>query len=103
MAHGLGFSMVMITSATTASVDEFWTPEACRRHGFISTSLDVRQMLGLINYGVILSTFSEYLGNFSSLITMPLSTATTFALFGIGRADSESEGVQAFNEKKVLS
>ncbi|MGD0496061.1 MAG: MFS transporter [Candidatus Bathyarchaeia archaeon] len=102
MAYGLGFSMV--TSATPALVSELVPIEACGGAiGFISTLMDVGQTLGPIICGVILSTFLGYLGIFSSLVIILLSTAAAFALFGIGRADSESKVCQTSNETKVLS
>ena len=102
MAYGLGFSMV--TSATPALVSELVPLEACGGAiGFISTLMDMGQTLGPIICGVILSTFLGYLGIFSSLMIILLSTAAAFALFGTGRADSESEACQTGNEKKVLS
>jgi MFS family permease len=99
MADGSGFSMV-----TSALVSEPVPLEACRGAiGFISTLMDVGQTLGPIICGVILSTSLGYLGIFSSIIIVLPSTAATFALFEIGRADSESKTCQTGNEKKVLS
>jgi MFS family permease len=102
MAYGLGFSMV--TSATTALVSELVPLEACGgAMGFISTLMDVGQTLGPIICGVILSTFLGYLGIFFSLMIVLLSTAAAFALFGIGRSDSESKVCRTGNERKVTS
>jgi len=81
MIYGLGFSLV--TSATPALVSELVPIEVVGgAMGFISTIMDVGQTLGPIVCGIILGTFLGYLGIFSSLAIVLLSTVAVFAVLG---------------------
>jgi MFS family permease len=86
MVYGLGFSMV--TSVTPALVSELVTIEYVGgAMGFISTLMDVGQTLGPIICGLIAGTFLGYLGLFSSLALILLSTVAIFARSKTGKAN----------------
>jgi MFS family permease len=89
MIYGLGFSLV--TSATPALVSELVPIEVVGgAMGFISTLMDVGQTLGPIICGIILGTFLGYLGIFSSLVLILLSTVAVFAVFGTVKAQPDA-------------
>jgi MFS family permease len=100
MTYGLGFSIA--TSSTPALVSELVPLEECGGAiGFISTLMDVGQTLGPIVCGIILTTSLGYIGLFSSITVILLSTAAAFVAFRAGQTNSHAEVCQASGDAKV--
>jgi DHA1 family multidrug resistance protein-like MFS transporter len=82
--YGIGFSMV--TASTPALVSEL-TDKALvgTGMGFLGTIMDLGQTLGPIITGIILASGFGYLGSFTSLTAILLSTCGIFAVSGASR------------------
>jgi MFS family permease len=85
IGYGLGFAMVI--SSTAPLMCEL-TPGNLvgTSMGFLSTVMDVGQVLGPIISGVILATALAYSGLFSSLTLLLVVSAAIFFLSGIAKA-----------------
>ena len=79
IGYGLGFAMVI--SSTSPLISELVSANLVGASmGFLSTMMDVGQTLGPIVSGVILTTSLQYLGLFSSLSLLLISSGVVFVL-----------------------
>jgi MFS family permease len=85
IGYGLGFAMVI--SSTAPLMCEL-TPQSLvgTSMGFLSTMMDVGQVLGPIISGVILASVLQYNGLFTSLTILLAVSAAVFFLSGIAKA-----------------
>jgi MFS family permease len=85
IGYGLGFAMVI--SSTTPLMCEL-TPSNLvgTSMGFLSTMMDIGQVLGPIISGVILASVLQYNGLFLSLTALLTLSAVVFVLSGVAKA-----------------
>ena len=85
IGYGLGFAMVI---SSTAPLMCDLTPQSSvgTSMGFLSTMMDVGQVLGPIISGVILASFLQYNGLFISLTVLLAVSAAIFFCSGISKA-----------------
>ncbi len=88
VGYGLGFAMVI--SSTAPLMCEL-TPSNLvgTSMGFLSTMMDIGQTIGPIISGVILATFLQYNGLFTSLTVVLVASAVVFYFSGIGKTRTE--------------
>jgi MFS family permease len=95
IGYGLGFAMV-ISSTAPLMCDLTPSNLVGTSMGFLSTVMDIGQVLGPIISGVILASVLAYTGLFSSLTVLLTISAAIFALSGIAKTkDTE-------NRKSIL-
>jgi MFS transporter, DHA1 family, multidrug resistance protein len=84
IGFGLGFAMVV--SSTSPLMCEF-TPQSLvgTSMGFLSTVMDVGQVLGPIISGIILASVFAYSGLFASLTALLAAAAVIFFVSGTGK------------------
>jgi MFS family permease len=84
IGYGLGFAMVI---SSTAPLMIELTPNSLigTSMGFLSTTMDIGQVLGPIISGVILATTFAYAGLFSSLTALLIFSATIFFVSGVAK------------------
>ncbi len=94
---GYGFGFAMVISSTAPLMCEL-TPQSLvgTSMGFLSTMMDVGQVLGPIISGVILASVLQYNGMFISLTVLLAVSAVVFSLSGIAKAR------EVQNKKRVL-
>jgi MFS family permease len=85
IGYGLGFAMVI---SSTAPLMCDLTPSNLigTSMGFLSTMMDVGQVLGPIISGVILASVLQYNGLFMSLTVLLVVSAVAFFVSGIAKA-----------------
>jgi MFS family permease len=90
IGYGLGFAMVI--SSTSPLMCEL-TPKNLvgTSMGFLSTIMDVGQVLGPIISGVILASALAYTGLFSSLTVLLAASAIIFFVSGIAKAKEKEK------------
>jgi MFS family permease len=88
IGYGLGFAMV-ISSTTPLMCDLTPSNKIGASMGFLSTMMDVGQVLGPIISALILSTALEYNGLFSSLTLLLAVSAVVFFFSGVAIARRE--------------
>ncbi len=84
IGYGLGFAMV-ISSTAPLMCDLTPSNLVGTSMGFLSTTMDIGQTIGPIISGVILATFLQYNGLFSSLTILLVASAGVFLLSGIAK------------------
>ncbi|MGD0645808.1 MAG: MFS transporter [Candidatus Bathyarchaeia archaeon] len=85
IGYGLGFAMVI--SSTAPLMCDLTPPSLVGTSmGFLSTIMDVGQVLGPIISGVILASVLKYNGLFSSLTVLLVLSAAIFLFSGIAKA-----------------
>jgi MFS family permease len=95
IGYGLGFALVI--SSTAPLMCELTPPRLVGTSmGFLSTMMDVGQVLGTIISGVILASVLQYNGLFVSLTVLLAASAVVFLFSGIAKAK------QINDEKNVL-
>jgi MFS family permease len=85
IVYGLGFSMVTSTDPALAS-ELVAKTQIGTSMGYISTIMDVGQTLGPIICGFIIGAGLGYVGLFTSLTVLLLSSCVIFTLSGVGRS-----------------
>jgi MFS family permease len=85
IGYGLGFAMVI--SSTAPLMCDLTPPSLVGTSmGFLSTMMDVGQVLGPIISGIILASFLQYNGLFTSLTVVLAVSAAVFFVSGIAKA-----------------
>jgi DHA1 family multidrug resistance protein-like MFS transporter len=84
IGYGLGFSLV-VSSTAPLTCELAPSNLVGTSMGFLSTVMDMGQVLGPIISGLILATALAYTGLFSSLTVLLISAAVVFLASGIGR------------------
>ncbi len=84
IGYGLGFAMVV--SSTSPLMCEVTSSSLVGTSmGFLSTMMDIGQVLGPIISGIILATVLAYTGLFSSLTLLLIVSAVVFFVSGVGK------------------
>jgi MFS family permease len=84
IGYGLGFAMAISSTAPIMCEVTADTPVGTSM-GFLSTMMDIGQAIGPIISGVILATFLQYNGLFTSLTALLLASAGIFFFSGTAK------------------
>jgi MFS family permease len=93
IGYGLGFAMV-VSSTAPLMVEVTSSSLVGTSMGFLSTVMDVGQVLGPIISGIILATALAYLGLFWSLTVLLAAAAVVFFVSGIGKKEPTAQNQQ---------
>jgi MFS family permease len=90
IGYGVGFSLV-VSSTAPLMIDVTPSSLVGTSMGFLSTVMDVGQVLGPIISGVILASALAYTGLFSSLTVLLFLAASVFLVSGIGKDNNRQK------------